>query len=555
MRPLRRRWRKEITGLVTNRRFCAHSRSQSLSISFAIAQAILSVTVWAETRPNVILILADDMGYSDLGCFGSEISTPNIDRLAYEGIRFTQFYNAARCNPTRAALLTGRYPHQVGVGFSNIGAPAYSGRINRRSVTIAEVLRDAGYATLMSGKWHLGDNRPNWPIDRGFEHFFGLIGGASSYWEVLPQHRFHLAIDDQLWQPPQGDNDFYLTDSITDHAISFLEKVASEKQPFFLYLPFTAPHWPLHAHSADIEKYRGTYLSGWDQLRRSRYRRMRELGVIPDDLALSPREEAVPAWSDINKADRKLWDLRMAVYAAMIDRMDYDIGRLMERLKSLGCDQNTLVLFLSDNGGCEVDPRRDTGGSDPSIPPGPRGGFWGYGRPWANASNTPFRKYKRFIYEGGISTPLLCWWPRRIVRPGRVDPQVGHVVDLMATVLEVTGAKYPETYGGHEIAAHEGLSLAPSFSNEPREVHDFLFWEHYGNRGVRAGDWKLVSGRNGPWELYNIAVDHTELNNQADAKPDIVDSLAHEYDRWAREVGVLPWSLVRQLHERQLSRP
>lgn len=495
--------------------------------------------------PNIVVILADDMGFSDIGCFGSEICTPNIDRLAAGGIRFTQFYNCARCNPSRAALLTGRYPHQAGVGFAtrDLGVPGYLGHLSRNSVTIAEVLRGAGYRTLMSGKWHLGDERPNWPVDRGFDRFFGLIGGAAGYWEVLPGKQYRLALNDQLWTPPAG-HDFYFTDAVTEHALQFIGEAAHDKKPFFLYLAYTAPHWPLHAPAEEIAKYRGTYQNGWDALRESRHSKQIKLGVVDPRWALPPRERGVPAWDSLNAAERDAWDLRMAVYAAMIDRMDQGIGRVMEKLRLLGQHDNTLVLFLSDNGACEETPPHDTAGSDPNIPAGPRGGFWGYGPPWANASNTPFRRYKRFIHEGGISTPLICYWPAGIKQPDRLDRQPGHFIDLMPTLLEVAGARYPATFGEQTIAPAEGLSFAPVFGGQPRREHAYLFWEHVGNRGVRAGDWKLVSRSTGGWELYNIVEDRTELTNRAVAFPEKVKDLAARYDRWAAEVGVLSWDEV-----------
>lgn len=496
------------------------------------------------------MILADDMGYSDIGCFGSEISTPHIDRLARNGVMFTQFYNAARCNPTRASLLTGRYPHQAGVGFSDIGLPAYRGRINRESATMAEALRSSGYRTLMSGKWHLGLERPDWPVDRGFDRFFGLLGGAGSYWEVLKGEQYRLALDDKLWTPPPDNHEFYFTDAITEHAVEFVSEAIAEKKPFFLYLSYTAPHWPLHARPEDIAKYRGRYRDGWEQLRHERYQRQRELGIVDAGWALSPLDQHSPPWESLTDAERDEWDLRMAVYAAMIDRMDQGIGRVMAALENLGCAENTLIVFLSDNGGCEEDPNRTTAGSDPDIPPGPRGGFWGYGPPWANASNTPFRKYKRFTHEGGISTPLIAHWPGGIVNPGRVDRDVGHIIDLMPTFLEVAGATEPQTREKQAVAAGEGLSLVPSFSDQSRALHEYLFWEHTGNRAVRAGRWKLLGGRTGDWELYDLQEDRAERHNLAYVFPERVRDLAVRYQKWAARVGAVSWEEF-QFHRAQ----
>lgn len=505
----------------------------------------------AADSPNIIVILVDDLGYSDLGCFGSEIATPNVDRLAANGVAFTQFYNAARCNPTRAALLTGRYPHQAGVGYSDVGIPGYRGRINRESVTLAEVLSEAGYRTLMSGKWHLGTNRGDWPIERGFARFFGLLGGAGSYWEVLPGEAYRLALDSQLWRPSKNNADFYLTDAITDYAIEFVQEATASQSPFFLYLSYTAPHWPLHARSEDITKYAGRYDRGWDDLRRSRFERQKKLGIWDDGVELPAREEGIPAWDSLSAMEQRDWARRMEVYAAMVDRMDQGVGRVLEELANHGVEKNTLAMFLSDNGGCEEDPRRDTAGSDPHAPPGPAGGFWGCGPPWANASNTPFRKYKRYIHEGGIATPLICHWPNGIESPGRMDRDSGHVIDVMATVLDVAVVEYPKEYRGHSISPHEGISLAPSLRNEPRRTHEYLYWEHTGNRGVLAGNWKLVSDRSGIWELYDLERDRTELIDLAAMKPRIVDELALRHTAWADQIGVIPWSDVERVKEKQ----
>ncbi|MCB1122831.1 MAG: arylsulfatase [Verrucomicrobiae bacterium] len=507
-----------------------------------------------QKRPNIIVILTDDMGYSDIGCFGSEIATPNIDRLSEDGIRFTQFYNCARCNPTRAALLTGRNPHEAGMGFStgDLGSPAYQGHISRNSVTIAEVLGQAGYTTLMSGKWHVGDNRPEWPIDRGFQRFFGLLGGAGSYWEVLPGKGFRLALDDQLWQPYPEDTEYYFTDEISDRAVGFIEEAAKKDNPFFLYLTYTAPHWPLHAPEEDIARYRGRYRMGWDKLREIRHKRQLELGVIDSTWPLSPRDKSAPAWSSLSAEEQDRWDLLMAVYAAMIDRMDQGIGRVLRRLEELGEADNTLTLFLSDNGGCHVEPSPDQGGSDPEIGPGPRGGFWGYGPPWANVSNTPFVKFKQYIHEGGISTPLICHWPARIERPDRANNQPGHVIDIMATLMDITGIEYPTTFGGNKIQPLRGISFAPVFSDQPRKEHEVLYWEHTGHRGVRKGNWKLVSDRGGDWELYDVVSDRSEQKDLISAYPKKVQELESLYQEWAKASGVLDWD---EVQERRRNKP
>ncbi len=486
----------------------------------------------APGRPNIILILADDMGFSDLGCYGSEIATPNLDRLAANGLRFTQFYNAARCCPTRASLLTGLYPHQAGMGdmVGDRGLPAYQGFLNDRCVTIAEALRRNGYHVLMSGKWHVGEDRPHWPLDRGFEHYFGLISGACNYFRLDPGRK--MAVDNDPYVPPASG--FYMTDAITDHAVSFLDAYGRGDAPFFLYVAYTAPHFPLHALPEDIARYRGRYSLGWDELRQRRYRRLIELGLIDPKWPLSPRDPDVPAWN--NADDKDAWDLRMAVYAAQIDRMDRGIGRILTKLRQLGIEGNTLVMFLSDNG-AEAE-LIDAG--KPGAPPGDSDSYATYRRAWANASNTPFRLFKCWVHEGGIATPFIAHWPGVIRQPGRITPHVAHVIDLMPTFLDVAGAKYPKTSRGKEVLPLEGRSLLPVLRGEASREHQFLFWEHEGNRAVRAGRWKLVCRHGGEWELYDMEADRTELSNRAGENPDIVASLAARYDEWARRCGVVP---------------
>jgi len=486
----------------------------------------------APKRPNIILILADDMGFSDLGCYGSEIATPNLDRLAANGLRFTQFYNAARCCPTRASLLTGLYPHQAGMGdmVGDRGLPAYQGFLNDRCVTIAEALRQSGYHVLMSGKWHVGEDRPHWPLDRGFEHYFGLISGACSYFRLDPGRK--MAVDNEPYVPPTSG--FYMTDAITDHAVSWIDAYGRGDAPFFLYVAYTAPHFPLHALPEDIARYRGTYRAGWDELRQRRYRRLIELGLIDPRWPLSPRDPDVPAWNDAD--DKDVWDLRMAVYAAQIDRMDRGIGRILAKLRQLNIDRNTLVMFLSDNG-AEAE-LIDAG--KPGAAPGQADSYATYRRAWANASNTPFRLFKCWVHEGGIATPFIAHWPAVIRQPGCITPHPAHVIDLMPTCLDVAGARYPNTRHGKETLPLEGTSLLALFQGKAPPEHPLLFWEHEGNRAVRAGPWKLVSRHWGEWELYDMEADRTELNNRAGEHPDIVADLAAKYDEWARRCGVVP---------------
>jgi arylsulfatase len=489
----------------------------------------------AASRPNIIVIMADDMGFSDIGCYGSEIATTNIDSLARRGVRFTQFYNAARCCPSRSALLTGLYNHQAGVGdmVNTRAVPSYQGYLNDRCVTIAEALRPAGYRTAMAGKWHVGENRPHWPTDRGFEEYFGLISGASNYWRVDPNRNF--AWNDQPYKPTS--DKFYMTDAFTDHAVHYIDKFGGGPDPYFLYLAYTAPHWPLHAWPEDIAKYRGKYRIGWDRLRAQRHARMIQMGIVRKSWPLSPLDEQVPAFADAGDPDK--WDLAMAVYAAQIDRMDQGIGRVLRKVRQTGQEDNTLILFLADNGGCHEE-RIAT--EQVGVAPGPRESFTSYGRPWANASNTPFRLFKHWVHEGGISTPLIASWPRVMRHPNTLHHQPGHITDIMATCLDVAGAHYPESHRGKSITPTDGFSLVPTFRGQPRKLHDAIFWEHEGNKAVRQGKWKLVSRfEKKTWELYDLEADRTEMTDLAESQPAKVTELIRLYDAWAERCGVVPF--------------
>ena len=505
----------------------------------------------AQNKPNIVLIMADDMGFSDIGCYGGEISTPNLDLLAEQGLRFTQFYNTARCCPTRASLLTGLYSHQAGIGHmvSDRGVPAYQGYLNDQCVTIAEALKPGGYTTLMSGKWHVGEEQPHWPTDRGFDRCYGLISGGSNYFKLDGARQ--MVVNDVPFTPGDG---FYMTDAFSDNAVKFIsEHAASEAnhgKPFFLYVPYTAPHWPLHAWPEDIAKYKGKYMTGWDALRKERHARMIKMGLVDDRWPLTPRDADVPAWEDVE--EKELEDLKMAVYAAQIDRMDQDIGRILDKLSEVGAEENTLVMFLADNGGCaeEIDipkgtPRNTWG--DPEAPPGPATSFDSYGVPWANASNTPFRLYKHWVHEGGISSPLICRWPGGFKESGALTNEPGHVIDLMATCLDVADVDYPDTHNGNPVKPLEGKSLRPIFETGTRAGHQAIFWEHEGNRAVRQDHWKLVSrfdserAIHGDWELYNLESDRTETDDLAAANADKVKQLASLYQQWAERAGVVPW--------------
>ncbi len=520
-------------------------------------------------RPNIVLILADDMGFSDIGCYGSEIRTPNLDGLADNGLQFTQMYNSARCCPSRASLLTGLNPHQAGVGHmvDDLGDPAYQGYLNQTSVTIAESLRANGYTTLMSGKWHVGGgynllDSDSWtpgdathptPTQRGFDRFFGIVSGAGSYYYPLTLMR-----DDRLI--PLDADGMYLTDAISDNAVSMIEDAAANDAPFFLHVAYTAPHWPLHALEEDIARYEGTYDAGWDALRTGRHEELKGKGVLDSKWDISPRDDDAPPWSDSRNPD---WEsLRMATYSAQIDRMDQGIGRVLAKLRELGIERNTMVMFLSDNGGCAEFLAEDSNRPTPSrysaapldgrpmqmgniadLRPGPADTFMSYDLPWANASNTPFRRFKRWTHEGGISTPFIMSWPAKQGEAGIVHASV-HLIDVAATCLDAASGVYPTEMNGHETTPLEGESLLPVMANHSWRRERPIFWEHEGSRAVRMGQWKLVAEVGGDWELYDMDEDRTELNNLADGDRDRVREMARMYDEWADRCGVLPWSVI-----------
>jgi arylsulfatase len=500
----------------------------------------------AADKPNLLLIMADDMGYSDIGCYGGEINTPRLNELAEHGLRFTQFYNAARCCPTRAALLTGLYPHQAGVGKMVSSGPAKrpsptQGYLNDRCVTIAEVLSPAGYRCYMSGKWHVGEFRPAWPIDRGFDRYYGLISGGMNYFDITKAKRKSLkrvfARDDQRLTPA-GDG-FYSTDAFTDEALAMLTSHTEDHSasPFFLYLAFNAPHWPLHAPEQLIKKYEGKYLDGWDALRQRRYQRMIELKIIDPAWKLSPADGA--AWAQQSDGQKQELDRRMAVYAAMVERMDWNIGRIIDQLRDSGRLHNTLVMFLSDNGACHEggllggDMRKDLTGPTGSVD-----SYRTYGQSWSNAGNTPFRKHKHWTHEGGIATPLIVHWPAGLrTTPGSLTDQVGHVIDLLPTLCEVSGAQYPTTRDAQPITPLSGQSLLPAFRAASPADQRAVFWEHMGNAAVRDGNWKLVRSGGKAWELYDLTADRSELTDLADTNPAQVQRLSAQWESWAREVG------------------
>jgi arylsulfatase len=551
------------------------------SLALALCQPL---AVAGPARPNILVILSDDMGFSDLGCYGGEIATPNLDALAAGGLRFTQFYNCARCCPTRAALLTGLYPHQAGVGhmMEDKGPtfPGYHGSLNGSCRTIAELLKPAGYRAYAVGKWHVtrfaGKDGPkdNWPLGRGFDRYYGTIHGAGSYFDPSSLVRDATMISpyaDPSYQPAT----YYYTDAISDHAVRFVADHVKDHttKPFFLYVAYTAAHWPMHALPEDVKKYAGKYDGGYEPVRKARLAKAAKLGLIDPGQGLS---QQAGNWG---KVANKKWEAAgMEVYAAMIDRMDQGIGKLVAELKRTGQFDNTLIMFLQDNGGCAEPQGRTAGEGHPnierpekptfpamrpdefaaagSVPKQTRDGFpvrmgpkvmpggpdtyVAYGRAWANVSNTPFREYKHWVHEGGISTPLIAHWPRGIAAAGELRKQPGHLIDIAATCVELAGADYPKQVGGVAITPPEGKSLVGAFAGKPIE-RDAIFWEHEGNRAVHDGDWKLVGKHAGPWELYDLSKDRIEANDLAAAEPDRVKAMAAKYDAWAKRVNVAPW--------------
>ncbi|MCG6186302.1 arylsulfatase [Maribellus maritimus] len=516
-------------------------------------------------KPNIILILSDDMGYSDPGCFGGEVETPNLDALANKGLRLTQFYNGARCCPTRASLMTGCYPHQTGIGHMtntpadfaqhDLGIPEYRGFLNKNCVTIAEVLKEAGYTTLMTGKWHLGiSDKSKWPLQRGFDKFYGLIPGASNFFKpVYPRGITYM--NDTV---SVSDDDFYTTDAFTDYAIQFIDEAKTEnsKKPFFLYLAYTAPHWPLNAPRKVVEKYKGKYMEGWTKLREARYERMQEMGIIDEKWDLSPQDWR--DWNTLSEEKKIEMDLRRAIYSAMIDQMDQNIGKLVSHLKDQNILDNTLIIFLNDNGACAEG--GELGGGPAEQLDTKEGYFLSYGGAWANASNTPYREYKHWVHEGGIGTPFIAHWPKVIPKEneGRIVSEYGFLPDLMATFVDVAQTTYPEEYRGNRIVPTSGKSLVPLLKGENKPIHtEPIFWEHEGNKAVRLGKYKLVSKwnkeRETEWELYDLETDRSEMHNIASQQPEKVNEMEKMYEEWAQANHVLAWNKIQKLYKEKNS--
>ncbi len=532
----------------------------------------------ADERPNIVLILADDLGYSDLGCYGGEISTPHIDSLAANGLRYRQFYNTARSCPSRASLLTGLTPHLAGVGHmvADRGYTGYRGTLAPNTVTLAEALRECGYQTAMSGKWHVTNNtKPEgdtsqWPLQRGFDRFYGTLSGHGSFWD--PKCLFEGNT------PVRADGDYYYTEAITDRAARFIDEYAAKDDPFFLYVAYTAPHYPLHARPEYIAKYKGRYAAGWDSLRVERYERMRALGVIPPDAQLPDKDVQCYDWAD--ETDKEWQQMRMEVYAAMVEQMDDGVGRIVAELRRRGVLDNTLVIFLSDNGASNEghlnntvertgahwgdrmipdttrDGRKVHAGDIPGVALGADDTYGSYGPQWAHLCCTPFRRYKSWMHEGGICAPMIVSWGDRIADKGAFRDGVFHIADFMPTFLELAGGTYPDSIRGVKTIPIEGRSFAASFAGEVTDTTRMLFWEHEGNRAVRRGKWKLVSEYpgswrtlrdyplQGAWELYDLDEDRTEMHNLAAQYPELVAQLAAAWEAWAARAQVEDWKTI-----------
>lgn len=518
-------------------------RALALSCSLLLAASSPSAP-----RPNIVVVLIDDVGFSDIGCYGSEIPTPNLDALAAGGLRFSQFYNCARCSPTRASLITGLYPHQAGMGWLDNkvepGSKGFHGKLLPRAVTIAEVLRDAGYFTAMTGKWHMGQQNGTPPWERGFMRSLN-----SRYGEVyFPKEddrpgTVHLYLNGREMpkDSPELGKDWYSTDLFTEWGLKFIDEARAERKPFFLYIAQGAAHFPLRAPEETIAKYRGKYMAGWDALREQRHAKQVSLGIVEARWPLSPRPADVPDWESREPDRKERFDQLMAAYAAMIDRIDFAVGTLVEGLRRRGALDNTLILFLSDNGGnAEGGPTGTTRGEGPIGSPR---SYVLLGMNWATLCNTPFSRYKHFTHEGGIATPLIAHWPAGIPRErnGGIERQPGHLVDIMATCVDVAGAAYPERRNGSEALPMEGVSLRRAFEGRPLARRQPIFWEHEGNKAVRDGRWKLVQKWKEPWQLFDLESDRTEQVDLVARHPALARTLEAAWEAWAKRTYVDDW--------------
>lgn len=492
-----------------------------------------------DLAPNILLIMADDLGFSDIGCYGGEISTPNIDALAAEGMKFTQFYNTGRCCPSRASLLTGCYSHQVGMGWmtaANLGSAGYTGRLSDQVYTVAEGLKMAGYQTYMSGKWHLthdDSTRSNamggsWPFQRGFDEFYGTIEGAKDYFKP----KFLYRND----QPLTTETHYFYTHAVSDSAATFIAHHKQEN-PFFLYTAFYAPHFPLHAPDSTVQKYRGKYKKGWAAIRKQRFQKQKTLGIISENTKLSVRDEDISDWENLTEEQKEEMDLRMAIYAAQLEELDKGIGTIIKALKNSGMYNNTLIVFLSDNGAIN-DSQFGKGKRKNLNQSGP---YTSYGRAWSHVSNTPYRKYKQYNHEGGIISPLIVCH-KDLVKAGSTNRQLAHIIDLTPTFLDIAGVTLPTIKNGANAVEIKGQSLVPLLKNTAYQpAARALFWEHEGNRAVRLDNWKLVAeSKNSSWELYDLSKDPTETKDLSKQFPNKVEMLEKEWNIWAENNQVFP---------------
>jgi len=528
-------------------------------------------------RPNIVILFVDDMGYSDIGCFGGEIDTPNLDTLAANGVRLTQFYNTSRCCPSRAALLTGLYSHQAGIGMMvyRSHGPGYHGNLNDSCVTFAQVLKSAGYQTMLAGKWHAGHEPHSRPEVRGFDRFTGIYPHIDSYWKVLRScdvyrdKKLFIKAGENPKNPYKPDEEFYTTDFFTDAAMDYVDRALEDKsKPFCLHVCYNVPHFPLEAPDDLIAKYRRKYMAGWDKLRAEKLKRMKAMGIVPKTQKL-PRvrgfvnkriagftgvgvdTDHLPKWDWLDDKDKSELDFRRAIYAAQIDRFDWNVGRIVRHLKQRGILDNTLILFFSDNG-CSGElghyglnwPKHTRA----TYPKWRKQGGWSIsqGQCWASYSNTPLRKYKKFVHEGGIASPFIAHWPAGITTPGRVyGGQCFHLIDVMPTLCDLAGAKYPKTYDGRKITPAQGISMVPFLTGTAVKTSArTLYWQHENHAAVRQGDWKLVTVNDRDetaWELYNLADDRSESADLSEKHPDIVKRLKGRWLRWAGQVNAVPF--------------
>jgi len=503
-----------------------------LLFSFSFKSEKSDLNIEKNQKPNIILICADDLGWSDVGCYGSEVQTPNIDKLGEGGMRFTRFHNTSKCFPSRACLLTGVYAQQNGYA-KNFDVPLTN------AVTLGEVLRTAGYRTLWSGKHHGLEN----PVTRGFDRYYGLKDGACNYFnpgnqrpgEGMPARKGKAGnktvrswcIDSVMYNPyTPVENDFYTTDYFTKYALNWLEEYKKEEKPFFLYLAYNAPHDPLMAWPEDIAKYKGKYDAGYEATRKARYKKQLEIGLIDERYKLT--ESTYQNWDGFEDSVRIEEIRKMEVYAAMIDRLDQNIGKVLAKLKEIGKDENTLILFVSDNGASAEMVRID----DDYGEIGSMTRWSSLGGDWANVGNTPFRYFKNFSYEGGINTPLIAYWPNKI-KPKSLTEYPGHLIDFMSTFVDLTGAKYPKEFNNHAITPMQGESLLPVFLGENKERQKPIFWEWQDGQAVYFNSFKIVKeGLKNPWELYNLVADPTETKNLANEKPEKVKELGNLFEEW-----------------------